>query len=154
MKPHPGSRGYVLIEILAILALMAVFLLAAGHLFTQCMGLQRDVTRLEAMVSDMRGLTDRLRKDLWSALDVTSDGLSLAIDSGSVAEATWRSEPADDAQGEGSWLVREENGRERRWRVPDNVSFTTLGETAIVMHVGDSSLTFLRVVGRSAKDPL
>ena len=71
---RPTRSGYVLLEMVATLSLLTVFLSVAGQLVTRVMVVQRDTVDLEWSVSRMEFALRQLRQDVWTAADISAEG--------------------------------------------------------------------------------
>ncbi|MEO0586562.1 MAG: hypothetical protein AAF078_02890 [Planctomycetota bacterium] len=124
---------------------LAFFIAAAGQLFIEAIRVQSGVTRLEAAVSDLRGLRSFLETEVWGAQDIRLDDDGLAISDADGGIVRWTIESADDGKGPGSWVIRDDAESQRRWRIPGNVEFEVVGEAGLVLRIGEEGLPLLRM---------
>lgn len=134
MKDHPRqSGGLVLIDMIALLALLGVFLLVSGQLFVLTVRAQAQADRAMGETTRLDAAVSALRRDVWGSRALVAEGghtLRLAAREGDVI-----------------WEVAE-NGVLRR-ESPDGVRvFADLGQAAAFEVAGPVATVRLRPVGR------
>lgn len=75
--------GYTMLEMVATLSLVTVFLIMAGPLVTRVVTIQRDAVDMEWSISQMDFALRQLRQDVWTASAITPDGRGLSQDEAS-----------------------------------------------------------------------
>ncbi|MEX2388336.1 MAG: hypothetical protein WD534_10675 [Phycisphaeraceae bacterium] len=142
-------RGATLIDMLALMALLGVFMLMTGHLFTQAMTLTRDGARYEHDVTQIDALVRHLRQDVWqaSAFDAVDEhALELTLDE--PTRITWRITRETSEMGErATHIVREVAGgadaaepMRLKVRAPVRVEAEGAG---VRLHVGEQAVTLV-----------
>jgi hypothetical protein len=79
----PPRRAFVLMELIALLAVFAAFAIVSGELLRLCNRAQQNALRRTALITRVDSAVGALRRDFWaaSAASVASDGtLTLTVD--------------------------------------------------------------------------
>ncbi len=74
IRPCRTRHGFTLMEMMAVLPVMAVFLLMAGQLFVACLHTLGGTDKLAAELSQRRGLLRELRQDVATGASVQIQG--------------------------------------------------------------------------------
>ncbi|MEM9882697.1 MAG: type II secretion system protein [Planctomycetota bacterium] len=158
--------GYTMLEIVAVLSLMVIFLMLAGTLVRQAFVIQRQAVDMEWAVSRAQHAVRDLRRDVWSAsaIEVDADGtLRLQLRPGDAAQWAYAADPSTRFPGRG-WLTRsftttsEEPvmpGLAQRYEVPQPIGFIR-SPIGVRLTVGDHEVPLVSQVlrgRRSAVDP-
>lgn len=133
---RPTRRGFVLIEMLAVLALLAAFGIVSAKLFTSLMRQMRTTAAAQSVAGRLDSALSTLRTDVWSATQLQAQDTTLILTTGAHT-VTWL---ADDKGN----LSRTETGAApvtsdtRRWdNLPARLSFAVNG-TVVSVHVTES----------------
>jgi len=127
---HRG--GFLIIETLMTLSLLAFVFAAAGELFRAslltCQASARDCDQASRLDSALLSL----RRDIWQAGDIrVSDPTTVELTAGDGTKIVWRINPDASAQRIGP------NGRSTRWEPMDlQLRFVRDGSTLLVVHSG------------------
>lgn len=78
--------GYTMLEMVATLSLVTVFLIIAGQLVTRVITIQRDAVDMEWSISQMDFALRQLRQDVWTASAIRQDGWGSSQDETSELE--------------------------------------------------------------------
>lgn len=102
-NPHKTcSRGTTLVELITVLALLAVFSVLVSELFVICLGATKSSNRREETLHRVDSLVMQLRRDVWDArhmttsasgptLELEQDVLTLTTSQGPI---TWKAATA------------------------------------------------------------
>ncbi|MEM6852988.1 MAG: hypothetical protein AAF593_01100 [Planctomycetota bacterium] len=153
---RPTRSGYILLEMVATLSLLTVFLIVGGQLVTRVVVVQRDAVDMEWSVSRMEFALRQLRQDVWTASDIsvvanadTAGRIELTHPDG-VRIAWWfEAEPSRRFPGRG-WMRRAVLDDEEsishdhsttRYEVPFGVTpAATQGDTGLLIQIDERSL--------------
>ncbi len=146
-------HGYSLLEMVAALSLLTVFLLLAGQLVKQVTIVQRVAADMEWSVSRMDFALRALRGDVWTTSSITLEGegqLVLRM-SGQAVRWVYTSEPSVRYPGRG-WLIRHSDGvsqavgktdqaaREGRYEVPLGVRFSNVSASGLEIAIDGQTI--------------
>lgn len=146
----PNRSGYILLEMVAALSLMTVFLVLAGQLFKQVASIQRDAVNMEWSVSQMEFALRQLRQDTWSASGLElmgEDAVTFEFAEGYRVAWSFAAEPSERFPARG-WLRRERlesavgetrGGVVQRYEVPARPTYTSPSPGRLIMVVGEQA---------------
>ncbi|MEM1447356.1 MAG: hypothetical protein AAGF84_14960 [Planctomycetota bacterium] len=153
---RPTRPGYILLEMVATLSLLTVFLIVAGQLVTRVVVVQRDAVDMEWSISRMEFALRQLRQDAWTASKITTEAnadtvgrIELTHPDG-VRIAWWfEAEPSRRFPGRG-WMHRAVLDDEKsishddsttRYEVPFGVTpAATPSDTGLLIEIDERSL--------------
>ncbi len=120
------GRGFMIIEMVAVLVLMAAGALRVAEVLTLTVRAQREAGRRDTLSGRMDLAMERLRRDAWGASAMTGDGdhVDLTETDGDVE---WR------MMGDGN-LVRRVGGRSKSFAEMPGLSFLVSGKL-LTVHV-------------------
>ena len=139
-----------MLEMLAALSLVGVFLIVAGTLVNQVFTIQREAARMEWATSRIDHVLREVRKDVWAAgaIERSDDqSFTMEIPGPSPRRVTWRfeSDPSDNLPHRG-WLIRESEASSEsaapasdaaeRFEVPLTVEFTSAEGAGLTLEIG------------------
>lgn len=131
---HSARGAFLLLELVAVLALLGVFLMIATETIMLCHHAQIEALRRTALENRVDAAMHRLREDVWnaSALQVNADG-TLALTRGQQ-QVTWQAFAIDHPTlaGEDAELVRQENGVKTEWAGLPGARFAVAGAVVTV----------------------
>jgi len=131
------SAAFTLIEMLAAVVLLTVFMLLAAQLFISSMRLIGEATKANSVVVRLDGVLGQLRRDAWDARNSVVDGNALHITSATGAEFVWKLDGAGATVTLTRTTARTGNPPEvRTWKdLPGPMHFEVRGPTLVVMGV-------------------
>jgi hypothetical protein len=128
MKRAARKRfGFLLIEIIVVLVLIAAFLAVAAELFSMAIHSQADSAKRDEMVHHVDFAVAALRRDVWGASTISAKGASLQLREASGVTIAWRYTAAGA-------LVRAGDGPEKTWGGMPPVEFSIRGP-AVTLHM-------------------
>ena len=95
-QPH---RGYFLIEMIILLAVIGIFALVAGKLLFTTMNAMAHTQGREETARRFDMAMDQLRADVWSAQLIEADGKSATLHDSDGQIVVWRNEPEAEDDG-------------------------------------------------------
>ncbi|MEX0653313.1 MAG: hypothetical protein WD534_10310 [Phycisphaeraceae bacterium] len=145
-------HGVTMIDMLALMALLGVFMLMTGHLFTQAMTITRDGARYEQDVTQIDALVRHLRQDVWQASQLDAvDEQRLALTLGESTRVTWRiTRETSEMDEPATHIVREitdgaDAAEPTRFVVRAPVRVAAAGP-GVRLYVGEQSVTLVNQV--------
>ncbi|MEM9916035.1 MAG: hypothetical protein AAF911_13860 [Planctomycetota bacterium] len=148
--------GYILLEMVATLSLLTVFLIVGGQLVTRVVVVQRDAVDMEWSVSRMEFALRQLRQDVWTASDISAEGNAdnagrIELTHPDGVRITWwfEAEPSRRFPGRG-WMHRavlddeetiSHDDSTTRYEVPFSVTpAVTASDTGLLIEIDERSL--------------
>jgi type II secretory pathway pseudopilin PulG len=131
-QPNLTTRGFTLLEMTIIVALLAVFSLMASRLFMSTVKTATQASETESAMSRFDLILDQLRRDVWNAQSMTVTGDRALTIENQQTTITWAS-----PRGAGALVrtVATASGDKNEYRfknVAPDVTFSAEGASVIV----------------------
>lgn len=117
------GRGFTIVELLAVVALLAVYLIISAQLFTRNMRISRQVTQSQQTILKFDALVELLRRDVWNAQSIkVADPAHVLLVQAPDRAITWAAESAGTVR-----RVTEQAGEQRNYAGVPTMTFVVAG---------------------------
>lgn len=119
MKKLRSHRGFMLIEMMIVLSLLAIFAVAATRLMVLCIRVPKQVGQKRDQIVRFDLAMGRLRQDIWRANSLRCmDAHTLQIQSPGLPDVIWKSETGQISRSSAI------SSQKEQWTLGADVSFT------------------------------
>ncbi|MDB5172814.1 MAG: hypothetical protein JWN51_1587 [Phycisphaerales bacterium] len=145
--PFQRIRGFMLVEMMIVISILAVFGVAAARVMHLCLRVPQQAAQSQSAFERFDVAVNRLRQDVWAARSLRCpDDTTLEIGAGGPA-VVWHVE-SDGALSRTVTEKGEPSPSVRRWESREQIRFTADGPTLTLTVLQDAETTRTEMVSQ------